>query len=80
MKEKTLLWWRTELRRRARDAGIERAPTRLLPVVVKPSSPPTSATGDIEVFMELGAARLTLRGDVHGEHLAAIVTAAARAC
>lgn len=82
VKETTLLWWRTELRRRAREDESERAPARLLPVVVKaaPAATPPLTGGDVEVFLEFGAARLTVRGDVRAEHLAAIVSAATRAC
>lgn len=76
--ERTLKWWRSELRRRARD---KRSP-RLLPVVVKPTRPPVAAAAldELEVVVEVGAARMTLRGAVSGDHLAAIVTASARTC
>ena len=41
--------------------------------------PPHPHPGGEELF-EIGATRMTLRGDVSTEYLAAIVTAAARAC
>jgi transposase-like protein len=78
VRERTLIWWRSELRRRAREA---KAP-RLLPVVVRASSPrPTVAPiGALEVVVEIGAARMTLRGAVSVEHIAAIVTASSNTC
>lgn len=76
VKASTLRWWRTELRRRARNA----ASPRLLPVVVKAALPPDRVDVALEVLVEIGSARMTLRGDVSGEQLAAIVTAAARSC
>ena len=74
----TLKWWRTELRERSRAAPSP----RLLPVVVKAAPPPRprAPVDELEVFVEVGAARVTLRGGVSAEHLAAIVTAAARSC
>lgn len=78
VKASTLRWWRTELRKRARPV----ASPRLLPVVVR-ATPPRVRVDDaesLEVCVEIGATRMTLRGDVSSEHLAAIVTAAARAC
>ena len=77
IKERTLIWWRSELRRRAREGSVP----RLLPVVVRAAPSPTPAVrADLEVFVEVGAARMTLRGAVSGEHLTAIVSASARAC
>lgn len=82
VKASTLRWWRTELRKRARPV----ASPRLLPVVVsaEPARIPPRVRGDeaasLEVLVEIGATRMTLRGDVSTEHLAAIVTAAARPC
>jgi transposase-like protein len=78
IKEQTLIWWRSELRRRAREGSGP----RLLPVVVRAAPAPVPAVhaDDLEVFVEVGAARMTLRGAVRGEHLAAIVSASARAC
>jgi hypothetical protein len=81
VRERTLIWWRSELRRRARKD----ATPRLLPVVVRAvlpraPSPPAPRDDELEVFVEIGAARMTVRGAVSAEHLAALVTAAARAC
>ena len=78
VKERTLIWWRSELRRRARKSSSP----RLLPVVVRaaPARAPAVQVDQLEVFVEVGAARMTLRGAVSAEHLAAIVSASARAC
>ena len=78
VKERTLIWWRSELRRRARKASSP----RLLPVVVRAGPPrgPAAHVDELEVFVEVGAARMTMRGSVTAEHLSAIVTASARAC
>ena len=80
VRERTLIWWRSELRRRAREKGA--GPPRLLPVVVRAKSPPlpTARSEGLEIFVEVGAARITVRGAVSVEQLAAIVTASARAC
>ena len=78
--ERTLIWWRSELRRRARKARKPKA--RLLPVVVRAAQPgaPAAHADELEVFVEVGTARMTVRGAVSADHLAAIVTASARAC
>lgn len=77
VKASTLRWWRTELRKRARTI----ASPRLLPVVVKATPPVRACAVDtLEVLVEIGATRMTLRGEVSAEHLAAIVTASARSC
>ena len=78
IKASTLRWWRTELRKRDRSV----ASARLLPVVVKPARPRdrVDEAESLKVLIEIGATRMTLRGDVSTEYLAAIVTAAARAC
>lgn len=78
VKASTLRWWRTELRKRSRDV----ARPRLLPVVVKTAPPAVrgGAAESLDVLVEVGATRMTLRGGVSAEHLAAIVTAAARSC
>ena len=70
VKERTLIWWRAELRKRG-------GATRLLPVAVAASA--AVLAREIEVVVEIGAARVTLRGAVTAEHVAALVTAA-RAC
>lgn len=77
--ERTLKWWRGELHRRRRED--KRPAQRLLPVVVRAATQASVARADeLEVFVEVGATRMTLRGAVRVEHLAAIVTASARAC
>jgi len=78
VKPQTLLWWRAELRKRVRpDQG-----PRLLPVVLSGSTPPPGAevTEEFELRVEVGAARISLRGPVTPAQLVAVVTAAARAC
>jgi len=80
IRERTLKWWRSELRRRARDGERAGARPRLLPVVVKTPSAAPKASDELEVFVEIGATRLSMRGDVRPEHLVAIVSAAARSC
>jgi len=80
VRARTLLWWQSELPRRLRKKKGKRA--RLLPVVVRsttrPVRPPSESA--VEVLVEVGAARMTLRGAVTAEHLAALVSASARAC
>ncbi len=80
VKTRTLIWWRSQLRKKARERTGRRP--RLLPVVVRsaPRAIPAAAEPALEVFVEVGAARMTLRGAVTAEHLAAIVSASARAC
>ena len=77
VKARTLIWWRSQLRRRS-PAKASKKP-RLLPVVVR-SSAPTVRESALEVFVEVGATRMTLRGAITAEHLAAIVAASSRAC
>ena len=73
--ERTLRWWRSELRRRSRKGPR----TRLLPVMVE--APLTdSGHGSAEILIEIGMTKITLRGAVSVEQLAAIVTAVTRAC
>jgi hypothetical protein len=78
---RTLVWWRAELARRARDgAGAGRGP-RLLPVVVDGRRDGRAAEGGgLEVVVEFGTARMSLRGAVTGEHLEAIVGRLAASC
>jgi len=79
VRPKTLLWWRSELRRRERKT--ERAATRLLPVVVSPSPVRVAAAStDVELVVEVGPTRMTMLGAVTAELLAALVAASARAC
>jgi transposase-like protein len=75
VRARTLIWWRSELRRRAG----KRSKQRLLPVVVGPRQI-EPARAELEVVVETGATRMILRGAVGAEHLAAIVTASTRAC
>ena len=76
--EATLVWWRSELRRRAREG----TGPRLLPVVVRTAPPRVSAVqaDELEVLVEIGATRMTMRGAVSPEHLAAVVSASTRSC
>lgn len=78
VRAKTLRWWRSELRRRGRKPSP--VATRLLPVVVSSAPPRTVASSDLEVVVEVGPMRMTMRGAVTAEHLAALVAASARAC
>jgi transposase-like protein len=80
IREKTLLWWRTELRRRACDRHGDLPGPRLLPVVVGPATVAAASSPQVEVLVESGAARMTVRGAVSPEHLAALMTAASRRC
>ncbi len=76
VKERTLVWWRSELARRARDERV--CEPRLLPVVVHDA--PAAAHGStLDVVVEVGAARVTVRGRLTHDQLAAIVRAA-RGC
>lgn len=78
VRERTLIWWRSELRRRARETPGP----RLLPVVVSAPARDTAAmhAGELEVFVEIGSIRMTLRGAVSAEHVAAIVASSSRSC
>ena len=80
VKVRTLIWWRSQLRKKAPER-TGRKP-RLLPVVVRSAARGVPAVPEsaLEVFVEVGGARMTLRGAVRPEHLAAIVSASARAC
>ena len=80
VRTRTLIWWRSQFRKKARKK-TSRKP-RLLPVVVRSTARavPAPAESALEVFVEVGAARMTLRGAVRPEHLAAIVSASAGAC
>jgi transposase-like protein len=75
VRERTLIWWRSELVRRTRKKSRQ----RLLPVVVAPRRAETPRT-ELEIVVETGMTRMILRGCVSAEHVAAIVTAAARTC
>jgi transposase-like protein len=80
VRARTLLWWRSQLRRKS-AAKSGKGP-RLLPVVVRGAARALRAAPEsaLEVFVEVGATRMTLRGAVTSEHLAAIVAASRRAC
>jgi len=75
VRERTLIWWRSELGRRSSKRGKQ----RLLPVVVAPRRvEPVSPV--LEVVVDVGMTRMILRGTVSAEHLAAIVAASTRTC
>lgn len=75
---RTLVWWRSELARRAREKR-ETGP-RLLPVVVA-TRPNDSTDKDwIEVVIEIGAARVSARGALSPEHLVALVGRVVERC
>jgi hypothetical protein len=78
VRARTLIWWRSELRKRGRTGPGP----RLLPVVVSAVPPRAAAAlADVlEVFIEIGVTRITMRGAVSAEHVSAIVTASTRAC
>jgi len=72
----TLRWWRTEFNRRGREGSVEQA--KFLPVVVasvraKGLEPLGADEGAVDVVVELGAARISLRGGVTAAHVEAIV-------
>ena len=79
VRARTLVWWRSELVRRAREKPA--AGPRLLPVVVDRSRRAIVDIHDdvLDVVVELGDARVVVRGAMCPEHLAALVTAA-RSC
>ncbi len=82
VRARTLCWWRAEVARRARE---ETEPPTMLPVVVAPepsaaSAVATVATGDLEVVVEVGAARVSLRGAVTVAHLESIVRGLVARC
>jgi hypothetical protein len=73
----SLKWWRWELARRAANDG-----PRLLPVVVEPAPARRAepAASDIEVVVEAGAVRVSVRGAISLEHLAVLMGAVSRTC
>ena len=81
VKARTLVWWRSELVRRAREKSAAAPAPRLLPVVVDRSRRAIVEVRDdvFDVVVELDAARVVVRGALRPEHLAALVTAA-RSC
>jgi len=82
VRTRTLIWWRSQLPRKALSRKKAGKKPRLLPVVVRAAPRAVLAPVEpaLEVFVEVGAARMTLRGAVTPEHVAAIVSAASRAC
>ena len=74
----TLIWWRSELARRAREEPS--ASPRLLPVVVEPPVVAGGALETIEMAVQRGAMRVSVRGAMSAEHLAAAISAAMRSC
>ena len=79
VREKTLIWWRSELERRSR----KKPRPRLLPVVVAAeprANLRSEAEGSMFVEIEFAGLRMSMRGAVSPEHLAAIVKASAREC
>ena len=81
VRTRTLVWWRSELARRAREKPGSTSAPRLLPVVVDRSRRALVEVRDdvLDVVVELDAARIVVRGAIRPEHLAALV-AAARSC
>ena len=76
VKPGTLRWWRTEFKRRGREGGREAA--TFLPVVVatRHATEFEARAADgaaVDVVVELGAARISLRGGVTAAHVEAIV-------
>lgn len=73
VRARTLIWWRAELARRAREG--KRGGPRLLPVVLgaEPKLVASERPHAIEIVVEVGAARMSARGAVTAEHLAAVV-------
>lgn len=74
VREKTLIWWRSELKRRAR---VVVSPQRLLPVVLSESSNvfEQQASGEIDVVLETRRGTLRLRGNIDLHQLGALVSA-----
>ena len=81
VKARTLVWWRSELVRRAREKSTSAPSPRLLPVVIDRSRRAIVEVRDdvLDVVVELDTARVVVRGAIRPEHLAALV-AAARSC
>lgn len=77
VRAKTLVWWRSELARRAR--GEPSSNPRLLPVVVEPMVA-AGVAEPIELAVQRGATRINVRGAMTAEHLAAAIAAAMRSC
>ncbi|MFI5297309.1 MAG: hypothetical protein ACHREM_04365 [Polyangiales bacterium] len=83
---KTLSWWRAELSRRARRTVAGDTPT-FLPVVVGTASTPgtamatsNAAPASLDVVVEVGSARMSLRGAIDTAHIEAIVRGMVARC
>jgi transposase-like protein len=81
-----LLWWRSELSRRARRVASDSAPA-FLPVVVGAASTPITAmttseasSTALDLVVEVGAARMSLRGSIGAAHIEAIVRGLVTRC
>jgi transposase-like protein len=74
VREQTLIWWRSELKRRARAVV---PPQRLLPVVLSGSSNVIGqqASGGVDVVLETRRGTLRLRGNIDLHQLGALVSA-----
>ena len=71
----TLRWWQTEFKKRRREGGEA---ATFLPVVVatsraKGSDAVREDDGPVDVVVEVGAGRVSLRGGVTAAHVEAIV-------
>lgn len=75
----TLRWWGTEFRRRAHERPASAA---FLPIVVAPAGAgmAVALAGDVDVVVEVGAGRVSLRGAVSVAHVEAIVRGLASRC
>ncbi|MFI5298195.1 MAG: hypothetical protein ACHREM_08865 [Polyangiales bacterium] len=81
---KTLSWWRVELSRRARRTVAESTPT-LLRIVVAPRADASTSTIDaapasLDVVVEVGAVRMSLREAIDTAHIKAIVRGLVARC
>jgi transposase-like protein len=73
VREKTLLWWKSELSRRARRSAKAQ---RLVPVVIRGASESAPAVAvALDVSLETKRGRLTVRGAVEASHLSALALA-----
>jgi transposase-like protein len=75
----TLRWWGTEFRRRAREAPES---ATFLPMVVAPAAAraPVALASDVDIVVEVGAGRLSLRGAVSAAYVEAIIRGLASRC
>jgi hypothetical protein len=73
VRERTLLWWKAELARRARRSGKAQ---RLIPVVIRNVSDSAQvAAVALDVSLETKRGRLTVRGALEASHLSALALA-----